>query len=49
MEFSSVEAEYIALSLVGYQALWLYKVLEKIGERKYGPTLIFFYNTNAIH
>jgi hypothetical protein len=48
VSLSSTEAEYVAVTSTGTQALWLRKVLEEIGEKKIHPTMILCDNTSAI-
>lgn len=41
---SSTKADYIAITSASAQALWMRKVLEEIGERKIGSTILFYDN-----
>eukprot|EP00253_Pinus_taeda_P017386 PITA_17386 len=45
---SSTEAEYVAVTSAGTQALWLRKILEEIGEKQVQPTVIYCDNVSAI-
>eukprot|EP00253_Pinus_taeda_P010257 PITA_10257 len=45
---SSTKAEYVAVSSACTQALWLRKILEKIGEKQVQPTVIYCDNVSAI-
>ena len=45
---SSCEAEYIALTVASAQALWLRKLLDEIGEKQHGPTILYCDNQSAI-
>ena len=48
MALSSTEVEYITLTSVGAQALWLHKIWEDTGEKQHGCTLIFCDNLSFI-
>ena len=48
VSLSSTEAEYVAVTSAGTQALWLRKLLEEIGEIQIQPTVIFCDNISAI-
>eukprot|EP00253_Pinus_taeda_P011981 PITA_11981 len=42
------QAEYVAVTSAGTQALWLRKILEEIGEKQVQPTVIYCDNVSAI-
>eukprot|EP00253_Pinus_taeda_P005594 PITA_05594 len=48
VSLSSTEAEYVAVTSAGTQALWLRKILEEIGEKQVQPTVIYCDNVSAI-
>ena len=48
VSLSSTEAEYVAVTLAGTQALWLKKLLEEIGEIQVQPSMIFCDSISAI-
>jgi len=48
VSLSSTEAEYVAVTSAGTQALWLRKILEEIGEKQVQPIVIFCDNTSTI-
>lgn len=46
---SSTEAEYIAVAGATCEAVWLRRILEDLGFRQDGPTVLFFDNMSAIN
>ena len=45
---STVEAEYMALSIATQEAIWLRQLQEELGVTESGPTLIYEDNQGAI-
>ena len=45
---SSAEAEYVAASRAVSQAVWLRRIIEDLGEKQEGPTIIYCDSRSAI-
>jgi len=45
---SSAEAEYVAASRAVSQAVWLRRIIEDLGEKQEGPTIVYCDSRSAI-
>lgn len=45
---SSIEAEYISITLASYEFVWLHRQLEDLNEKQFGPSVIMCDNKSAI-